>query len=114
MARRGENIYKRKDGRWEARYIKTYIDGKAKYGYCYAASYHAVKEKVSNVKTASNMNRPPAGAAAGEKSLSVCCDEWLILNRLKVKESTYVKYCTMIDNHIRPLRGGGFRTQIAV
>ena len=48
MARKGENIYKRKDGRWEARYIKSYtIDGKAKYGYCYASSYHKVKEKVS-------------------------------------------------------------------
>lgn len=30
MARKGENIYKRKDGRWEARYIKARnIDGKA-------------------------------------------------------------------------------------
>lgn len=24
MSRRGENIYKRKDGRWEGRYIKGY------------------------------------------------------------------------------------------
>lgn len=24
MARTGENIYKRKDGRWEARYIASY------------------------------------------------------------------------------------------
>lgn len=53
MSRKGENIYKRKDGRWEARYIKAYtIDGKAKYGYCYAASYHEVREKVSLVKAA--------------------------------------------------------------
>lgn len=34
MPRRGENIYKRKDGRWEGRYIKQYdIKGKAQYGY---------------------------------------------------------------------------------
>ena len=32
MPRRGENIYKRKDGRWEGRYIKQYdIKGKAQY-----------------------------------------------------------------------------------
>ena len=38
MARTGENIYKRKDGRWEARYIKYYDgSGKAKYGYVYGA-----------------------------------------------------------------------------
>ena len=24
MARKGENIYKRKDGRWEGRYINSY------------------------------------------------------------------------------------------
>lgn len=29
MPRRGENIYKRKDGRWEARFVKEItIDGK--------------------------------------------------------------------------------------
>lgn len=33
---KGENIFKRKDGRWEARYIKDYeLSGKIKYGYCY-------------------------------------------------------------------------------
>ena len=28
MSRRGDNIYLRKDGRWEGRYIKDRIDGK--------------------------------------------------------------------------------------
>ncbi len=28
MARKGENIFKRKDGRWEARYIHHYENGK--------------------------------------------------------------------------------------
>ena len=36
MPKKGENIYKRKDGRWEGRYIKGYLaDGKAKYAYVY-------------------------------------------------------------------------------
>ena len=40
MSRRGENIYKRKDGRWEGRYIKFYDEnGKAKYGYAYSRTY---------------------------------------------------------------------------
>ena len=46
MPRRGENIYKRKDGRWEGRYIKGYSYGKAQYGYVYASSYAEVKEKL--------------------------------------------------------------------
>ena len=34
MSKKGENIYKRKDGRWEGRYIRLYDEsGKAKYGY---------------------------------------------------------------------------------
>ncbi len=105
MTRKGENIYKRKDGRWEARYIRFYtVDGKAKYGYCYAASYHEVKEKLLTART-----RPPealmaAGNTAG-KLFSVYCDEWLILNKLKVKESTYVKYHAVINKHIKPKLG---------
>ena len=40
MPRRGENIRKRADGRWEARYIKSRTsDGRAEYGYVYAKTY---------------------------------------------------------------------------
>lgn len=39
MARHGENIRKRTDGRWEARYIERYENGKAKYRYVYAKSF---------------------------------------------------------------------------
>mgnify|MGYP000158990690 FL=1 len=47
MARTGENIYKRKDGRWEARYIISYDEeGKAKYKYLYARNYSEVKAKL--------------------------------------------------------------------
>lgn len=46
MPRRGENIYKRKDGRWEARFVKEItIDGKKKYGSVYGHSYSEVKQK---------------------------------------------------------------------
>lgn len=54
MSKKGENIYKRKDGRWEARYIRGYQpDGKAIYGYCYAATYAGAKEKSNLMKAAS-------------------------------------------------------------
>ena len=47
MSRRGENIYKRKDGRWEGRYIKGYdAEGKAKPGYVYGKTYKEAKEKL--------------------------------------------------------------------
>lgn len=51
MARTGENIYKRKDGRWEARYIASYDEfGKAKYKYLYSRTYKEVKEKLINAQ----------------------------------------------------------------
>lgn len=47
MPRKGENIYKRKDGRWEGRYIKSRTPaGKANYGYVYAKTYREVKAKL--------------------------------------------------------------------
>ena len=46
MPKRGANIYKRKDGRWEARYVKEILpSGKKKYGSVYAKSYLEVKDK---------------------------------------------------------------------
>lgn len=49
MPGKGENIYKRKDGRWEARYIKSHdISGRAKYGYVYGKSYREAKQKQHN------------------------------------------------------------------
>ena len=50
---KGENIFKRKDGRWEARYIKGYeLSGKIKYGFCYGKTYREAKEKVTKCKAA--------------------------------------------------------------
>ena len=46
LSRRGENFFKRKDGRWEGRYIKEVKnDGSKKYGSVYAKTYREVKEK---------------------------------------------------------------------
>ena len=47
MPKRGENIYRRKDNRWEARFIKERDDnGKIKFGYCYAKTYKEAKQKL--------------------------------------------------------------------
>ena len=47
MAKRGENIYKRKDGRWEARVLRGYSEsGKALYSYFYGRTYKEAKDKI--------------------------------------------------------------------
>lgn len=47
MGRRGESIFRRKDGRWEARYLlgKDAATGKAKYRSVYGNTYSEAKEK---------------------------------------------------------------------
>ena len=52
MPRRGENIRKRKDGRWEGRYIQGYDTGtnKAKYISVYGKTYSEVRKKLEDAK----------------------------------------------------------------
>lgn len=105
MSRKGENIYKRKDGRWEARYLKKdTLDGRPHYGYCYGKSYSEAKEKVTKAKMGV-IERRPAVEKDGKKVFSYYCDEWLLLKRSKVKKSTLVKYENMLENHIKPQLG---------
>ena len=61
VSKRGENIYKRKDGRWEGRYIKERsADGKARYAYVYGKSYADAKQKLLDrrIAQAQNISQP--------------------------------------------------------
>ena len=105
---KGENIFKRKDGRWEARYIKGYeLSGKIKYGFCYGKTYREAKEKVTKCKAAL-VSGKPVPSANSRRRFSFYCDEWLRLRKPKVKESTYIKYDTALIKHIKPKLGGCF------
>ena len=58
MARKGENIYKRKDKRWEGRYIKGRdLSGKARFGYVYGKTYLEVKKALIERKAGSRTVR---------------------------------------------------------
>jgi len=46
MSRKGTNIYKRKDGRWEARFVCSIMaDGRKKYASVYGKSYKEARDK---------------------------------------------------------------------
>lgn len=102
---RGENIYKRKDGRWEARYAKGYdLSGKIQYGFCYGKTYKEAKEKVTLARAA----LLTGGRTMGKKrnpQFSYYCDEWLKNSRMRVKETTYAKYMNVLERHILPKLG---------
>ena len=106
--KKGENIFKRKDGLWEARYIKGYeLSGKIKYGFCYGKTYKEAKEKVTKYKAALLVGKPTPQTGTRHR-FAFYCDEWLHLRKSKIRESTYIKYDTVLEKHIKPTLGGCF------
>ena len=103
MSRKGENIYKRKDGRWEGRYIQLYNEqGKPKYGYVYARTYNEVKQFLIDKKAS---NTIPVISHASNLKYADLLDEWMQFSRIHIKESTYARYSQLINTHIKPLLG---------
>ena len=104
MPKKGENIYKRKDGRWEGRYIRTRAaDGKAVYGSVYASTYREAKAKL----IAAAANNSPAQAETAHRGQTDNSDrfgsvatQWLEDIRSQVKESTYNKYRNLLESYI--------------
>lgn len=106
MSRRGENIRKREDGRWEGRYkIGINENGSAKYSSVYGRTYSECKSKLENKKIST---------FAGIKTNSVrlrfkdVLFLWLSINKIRIKKSTETKYKNMIETHILPELGNIF------
>lgn len=104
MSKRGEAIYHRKDGLWEARYVKE-IDafGKKKYGSVYGHSYREAKEKRQDALDhilLYQTNKPTR-----KITISHLANEWLYINKNKVKISTFQRYEGFIKNHINSIIG---------
>lgn len=101
MPRRGENIYKRKDGRWEGRYIKGHdIKGKAQYGYVYGRTYSDVKLSLKNSQSRIlNLEGSTSKSSVSYESILI---SWLESQRLNIKESTYARYHQIVYTHLIP------------
>lgn len=106
MGRKGENIRKRKDGRWEARIVTGHdLSSKVKYHSIYGKTYQEAKNK---------RNEWLIEQAAKEKSL--CQDhsfnpkitvaqfmqEWLEEQRHSVKQSSHAHYVYLLEKHVLP------------
>lgn len=103
MSKKGENIYKRSDGRWEGRYIKMHMtNGKAKYGYVYAKTYRETKAKLIEATAKNGSAQTEVFPAKSTDSFSGAASEWLDHLRPKVKESTYNKYHNLLHAYILP------------
>lgn len=107
MPRKGENIYRRQDGRWEARYIHHYEGGKARYRYVYGTTYLEVREKKQSAQAKVNGHGEPYAPGIGMRlTFSVLAEMWLSDIRVAVKESTYTRYHRIVSKYLIPRVGG--------
>ena len=89
--RTGENIFKRKDGRWEARYHKGRdASGKLLYGFCYGKSYSEAKARMEEAKK-TTPSRTSYTKENVRQPFQYFCEDWLRINQLRLHASTYVK-----------------------
>ena len=109
MGRRGENIRKRKDGRWEARVIYTHdLSGKAKYRSFYGRTYlEAKKKKNEFIQNHLNPDHVSNGRNQAEFKITLkqLMEEWMESRRNEVKESTFAHYKNIVEKHILPALG---------
>lgn len=104
MSRRGENIYKRKDGRWEGRYIRGYrSDGSIHYGYVYAYTYKEVRKALLPLKQKEVSNKKRSSLAI--PTMTVWLREWLLFRKEELKPSTYATYQYKLQRYVLPFIG---------
>lgn len=101
MPKKGINIFKRKDGRWEARYVKAIqSSGKKKYGSVYGRTFEEAKQKqeecINRIKSCVR------NILKEDITLILMMERWIVDIQNCVKKSTHQKYDGIIRNHIKP------------
>lgn len=109
MSRRGDNIRKRADGRWEGRYRIQSEGGETRYRSVYGKSYGEVKEKIADMihrtyrveEFCGNKLSAEAQKAWHNAGFCTLVEEWLDEIEKNRKYSTYIKYKTIYQCHIQ-------------
>lgn len=96
MSKRGENIYKRKDGRWEGRILIHAPDSKRIS--VYGKTYREVRDRMQEKKLLPGIVHCP-------KRVSEAAEVWLASRERLLKPSSVAKYRNLVQRHILPLLG---------
>lgn len=106
MRRKDKNIIKRKDGTFEAKYIKDIINNKIIYGYAVGNSLKEVKKKKKYSEKYELCydctKKPIKRKRAYYESFNSKIDDWLEYKKIKIKESSYSTYLYVVETKIRP------------
>lgn len=102
LPRRGENIRKRKDGRWEARYPSGLNqEGNKIYSSVYGHTYREVKEKRQHILKQNSLFLQSKESYTFKDVLWL----WLEDSQIRLKEATIYRYSYLIEAHILPELG---------
>ena len=109
MPKRGENIYKRKDGRWEGRYIRGRSpSGRAEYGYVYARSYRECRAKrQQRLESLQELS-----AKTSSLTLNQAAERFLADKQDDLKRSTLARYTYVLKRYILPVFGAVLLSQL--
>lgn len=108
MAKRGENIRKRKDGRWEGRFPKKNMEGKTVQGSVFGRTYHEAKEKLIKAKAEEatrSMSQSEKHSKAMTETFTKISEEWLETIKPTLKPASIARYRNVLDNHLLPQFG---------
>lgn len=106
MARHGENIYKRKDGRYEGRYVVgKSLNGKTRFGYVYGRRYGDVRAVLIQ-KRAAQAVRPANQPVYLNGLYGEWVQFWLETQvRIGIRVSTYGCYRNIVNLYLLPQLG---------
>lgn len=105
MGRHGENIRKRSDGRWEARYMAYDKEkGRRVCRSVYGHTYEEAKAKRTAVSRAENTLKQEKTIHA--ESFDLAAEKWLAAISAKQKTSTCEKYRFIYYGYLKPALGG--------
>ena len=110
MARTGKNIYKRKDGRFEGRYIASREEnGKAKYAYIYGKTGHEVEARLVEVT-----RELKAKEMKGVTTFSDATAVWLEDRKGNITNASIDRYEYLMDKYILPVFGDKDISQVSM
>lgn len=105
MARQGENIYKRRDGRYEGRYVVgKSANGRTRFGYVYGHQYMAVYNEL--LKKRAELHGSGLFYSEPGYTLKEWMTVWMERDLLgSVKASSYQTYQNYVRKHLLPAMG---------
>lgn len=112
MAKRGENIYRRKDGRYEGRYVVgKRADGRTRFGYIYGYQYGEVRDKLLLMKARQVRRRNPLPPY--REKFDEWAEEWWSRELSgRIKASSRQTYRNILNRHLLPVLGNCALTEI--